>query len=305
MRLHQSIRAISRRVVAAILGAQVAFAAGSALAEPALWVVRSPTATVYLFGTVHMLPSKTQWHSPTIDRALASSGEVWTEADSGTLPSLVRLIRRYGLSPDKNLISVLPKRYRARYDMEMSSAGLSVDQYGHVKPWLATMLLDGGTLHRTHIGFGVETDLLAYARTHHKRTPTFETADEQFSILSDLPIASQARALELQIEGYPSANGQMNGLVRSWLAGDDATVDRLSNQPLAESDSRYFDDVIVRRNENFAQAIATRLQGSGTAFVAIGAAHLCGRDDIQYFLHNYGLTAERLASSSKPAGPRS
>jgi uncharacterized protein YbaP (TraB family) len=40
--------------------------------------------------------------------------------------------------------------------------------------------------------------------------------------------------------------------------------------------------------------IATRLAGSGTAFVAIGAAHLCGPDSVQYFLKNYGLTAERV-----------
>jgi uncharacterized protein YbaP (TraB family) len=270
------------------------FLAAHASAAPGLWVVRSSTATVYLFGTVHMLPARANWHTPMVDRALASSQEIWTEADTGSLPYLVRLIQRYGVSSHNTMSKVLPKRYRARYDMEMNSAGLNVDQYGHVKPWLATLLLDGGAMHRSHIGYGVETELLAYARKHHKATPTFETADEQFAILSDLPLASQARALELQIEGYPSANGQMNSLVRAWLAGDDVTLDRLSNQPLAQSDERYFDDVIVRRNENFAQTIAMRLQSSGTAFVAIGAAHLCGKDSIQYFLRNYGLTAERI-----------
>ncbi len=294
MRLHQRLKAVSQRLVAALFLAPMVLAARPAAAEPALWVVRSSTATVYLFGTVHNLPAKMNWRTPMIDRALASSQEVWTEADSSDLTTLVRLIRRYGLSSNTSLHSVLPKRYRARYDMEMSSAGLNTDLYGHVKPWLATMLLDGGAMRRSHIGFGVETDLLAYARKHHKGTPTFETADQQFSILSDLPIQSQARALELQIEGFPSANGQMNELVRAWLNGNDKLVDRLSNQPLAQSDERYFDDVIVRRNENFAQAIATRLQGNGTAFVAVGAAHLCGANSIQYFLHNYNLDAVRL-----------
>ena len=281
------------RVLGSLMLGLMAIASNPAAADPALWVVRSSTATVYLFGTVHRLPPKVVWRTPVIDRALASSQEVWTEADAGTMPSLVRLIRRYGLSPRVNLRNILPARYRSRYDMEMSSAGLSVDQFGHVKPWLAEMLLTGATL-RHAAGFGVEIDLLAYARKHNKATPTFETADQQFSILSDLPIASQARALELQIDGYPSANGSMNGLVRAWLAGDDQLVNALSNKPLAENDERYFDDVIVRRNENFAQAIATRLAGSGTAFVAIGAAHLCGPNSVQFFLKNYGMTAERI-----------
>ena len=281
------------RLLGSMLLGLTAVASRPAAADPALWVVHSSTATVYLFGTVHRLPPKVVWRTPVIDRALASSQEVWTEADAGTMPSLVRLIRRYGLSPRVNLRNILPARYRSRYDMEMSSAGLSVDQFGHVKPWLAEMLLTGATL-RHAAGFGVEIDLLAYARKHNKATPTFETADQQFSILSDLPIASQARALELQIDGYPSANGSMNGLVRAWLAGDDQLVNALSNKPLAENDERYFDDVIVRRNENFAQAIATRLAGSGTAFVAIGAAHLCGPNSVQFFLKNYGMMAERI-----------
>jgi uncharacterized protein YbaP (TraB family) len=155
--------------------------AGAAKAAPGLWVVRSGTATVYLFGTVHMLPSTTKWQSPAIERALAASDEIWTEADTSSLPELVRLIRRYGLTQQGNLRTVLPKRYRARYDMEMSGAGLSVDTFGHVKPWLAELLLTGGALKHARFGHGVETDLLAFAHRHDKATPTFETADEQFA----------------------------------------------------------------------------------------------------------------------------
>jgi uncharacterized protein YbaP (TraB family) len=270
--------------------------AGAAKAAPGLWVVRSGTATVYLFGTVHMLPSTTKWQSPAIERALAASDEIWTEADTSSLPELVRLIRRYGLTQQGNLRTVLPKRYRARYDMEMSGAGLSVDTFGHVKPWLAELLLTGGALKHARFGHGVETDLLAFAHRHDKATPTFETADEQFAILADLPIEAQIRALELQIDGYSGTAGELNNLVRAWLAGDDKLLDSLSNQKLAATNERYFDDVIVRRNEHFASSIVTRLQSSGTAFVAIGAAHLCGSASVQSFLRNYGFTAQRVPS---------
>ncbi len=263
-------------------------------AAPGLWVVHSPTATVYLFGTVHMLPAATHWQSPAVDHAMDLSDEIWTEADTSSLPALVRLIRRYGLSPQGNLRAVLPKRYRARYDMEMSSAGLSVDTFGHVKPWLAELLLTGGALKHARFGHGVETDLLAFAHRHNKATPTFETADKQFAILADLPVEAQIRALELQIDGYSGAAGDMNAMVRAWLRGDVTALDTLSNQKLAATNQRYFTDVIVRRNEDFASSIVTRLQQPGVAFVAIGASHLCGSASVQYFLHNYGFKAERV-----------
>ena len=294
MRKDSRLRRLARRLMPAAAALCALTMGSAARANPGLWVVHSGTATVYLFGTVHMLPNSTHWISPQIQHAMDASDEIWTEADTSSLPELVRLIRRYGLTNQGNLRTVLPKRYRARYDMEMSGAGLSVNTFGHVKPWLAELLLTGGALKHAKFGHGVETDLLAFAHKHGKPTPTFETADEQFAILADLPIDAQIRALELQIDGYSGTAGEMNNLLRAWISGDDKLLDSLSNQKLQATNERYFDDVIVRRNEHFAGSIVTRLQSGGTAFVAIGAAHLCGSASVQMFLRNYGFTAERI-----------
>ncbi|HTZ71252.1 MAG TPA: TraB/GumN family protein [Acetobacteraceae bacterium] len=292
MPLPNRLRRLALRVLAC--GAIFAGAGTHAVAAPALWVVRSSTATVYLFGTVHNLPPDVNWRSPMLDRALASSQQIWTEADTGSLAYLQRLIRRYGLSQQGNLRNLLPRAYRARYEVEMSSAGLRVDQYGHIKPWLAQVLLDGVTLHREQHGFGVETALLAYARKHRRQAHTFESPDSQFAVLADMPLEAQIRALEMEIDGYPTAGGVMNPLVRDWLDGQDVQLDQITNQRLAITDERYFDDVIVRRDEQFADAIVTLLQGTGTSFVALGAAHLCGGTSVQAQLKTQGYTAERV-----------
>jgi uncharacterized protein YbaP (TraB family) len=295
MSMRLTVTRLAKRLIpAAALAVALHFAPTAAQAAPGLWVVHSNNTTVYLFGTVHMLPVSTHWQSASIEHAMDLSDEIWTEADTSSLPALVRLIRRYGISPAGNLRSVLPKRYRARYDMEMSSAGLSLDTFGHVKPWLAELLLTGGALKHARFGHGVETDLLAFAHHHNKTTPTFETADEQFAILADLPVEAQIRALELQIDGYSGTAGDMNAMVLAWLHGDVDNLDKLSNQKLAATNERYFDDVIVRRNEHFASSIVTRLQAGGVAFVAIGASHLCGSASVLSFLRNYGFKAERV-----------
>jgi len=266
----------------------------SSAAAPALWVVRSSSATVYLFGTVHNLPPNMNWHSPVVDRALSSSQQIWIEAQSGSLPSLNRLIVRYGINR-QDLRNLLPRQYQVRYDSQMSHAGLRSDDFGHVKPWVAQMLLSGETLHRVRHGYSVETDLLAYARRHHQQLHTFESADSQFAVLADMPLESQVRALEMEIDGYPSANGEMNALVKSWLDGQDQLLDQLTNQRVAVSDERYFDDIIVRRDEQYAAAVVTLLQNTGISFVAVGAAHLCGATGVQALLQNQGYTAERIS----------
>lgn len=270
--------------------------ASPAAANPALWKIQSGSATIYLFGTLHVMPPGTSWRSPAVDKALASSSEFWTEAQTPALPYLARLIYRYGLSQRAPLSHMLPKRYNARYDMEMSSAGLRALRYDYVQPWLAERLLTDTTLHPRNGRHNVELEILDYAHHHHTTVQTFESADQQFAILADLPITAQIRALEIQLDAYPPNGDEMNSLVRAYMSGDEAALDAMSNQKLMTNDERYFDDVIVRRNEVFAQNLATRLDGKGTAFVALGAAHLVGSTSVQHFLRNYGYEPTRVTN---------
>jgi uncharacterized protein len=288
------LRRNAARLLASLFFATAA--AAPAAADPALWVVKGRTATLYLFGTLHVLPAGAQWRSPAVLKALNNSTEVWTEADTPALPYLARLIRRYGISDHSTLSEMLPKHYSARYDMEMSSAGLL--RYNYVKPWLAERLLTDSTLHPRSGRHNVEAEVVDYAHRHHQDVQNFESADHQFAILADLPIDAQIRALEIQLDAYPPGGAEMNALVTAWLSGDTATLDRISNQQLVATDERYFDDVIVRRNEQFARDLATRLDDSGTAFIAVGASHLVGSTSVQSFLRNYGYTAIRVADAS-------
>src|SRR5581483_383624 len=42
-------------------------------AHPALWMVRSGHAVLYLFGSIHLLPPNVDWHSPPVEKAIKAS----------------------------------------------------------------------------------------------------------------------------------------------------------------------------------------------------------------------------------------
>jgi uncharacterized protein YbaP (TraB family) len=54
--------------------------------------------------------------------------------------------------------------------------------------------------------------------------------------------------------------------------------------------------LLVRRNEHFADVLASLLKdpATGTVFVTIGAAHLAGPDSVQKMLEAKGYTAVRV-----------
>ncbi|NBU29533.1 MAG: TraB/GumN family protein, partial [Caulobacteraceae bacterium] len=89
-----------KRLKAALAAGLLFFAATPALAEPAIWVIKDPDSTIYLFGTVHVLKRETQWRTPRLEAALASADEVWLElSDSDDTANMQALVARLGMDP--------------------------------------------------------------------------------------------------------------------------------------------------------------------------------------------------------------
>ena len=278
-----------------LLIALTLLAACPARAAPALWVAHGVNATVYLFGTVHILPAGEHWMDGRIQAALDASGEVWTEADVSDLSGSVGAIRHYGLGAAQSTEQLLPQAYHARYEKLAAASGLPAALLAQARPWLVEILLMGALLKQTGpVSVGAEGSLLAYAHAHHKTTPTFETVDQQFAMMADMSQSTQLVSLENQIDEADDAGPQFHNMVAAWLAGDGAALDRQKNQTIRDRSEETWNELIVRRNERFAQRIAERLSGTGVAFVAVGVAHMCGSVGVPQLLRNQGFSVERV-----------
>jgi uncharacterized protein YbaP (TraB family) len=266
-----------------------------AQADPGLWIVKSRSATVYLFGTVHVLPRTVTWMDPKIQAALAESSELWTEADIGDLSEGIDAIRHYGMGDAGETEHLLPPEYRARYASQIAKTGLSATFLARARPWLADMLLTTSAIQRAGGGdSGVDVVLLAYAHDHKLATPTFETMEQQFAMMSDLPRDSQIASLENAIDEFDHAGPIYGQMLAAWQSGDQAKLDTLVNLQLKAKNELLWTELILRRNEKFADRIGDRLQGSGTAFVAVGAGHLCGSDGMPALLMRRGFEVTRV-----------
>jgi uncharacterized protein YbaP (TraB family) len=125
-------------------------------------------------------------------------------------------------------------------------------------------------------------------------TPTFETMDQQFAMMADLPEDAQIASLENAIDEFDRAGPIYADMLSAWQSGDQAKLDTLINQELKAKNEQLWTELILRRNEKFADKINDRLQGSGIAFVAVGAGHLCGSDGVPALLTRRGYSVTRV-----------
>ena len=83
-------------------------------------------------------------------------------------------------------------------------------------------------------------------------------------------------------------------MVSAWASGDIGAIDRIMVAELKDASPALYQALLVDRNSDWADQIQTLLQGSGTAFIAVGAGHLTGDDSVQAILKQRGVTVETV-----------
>jgi len=262
---------------------------------PALWVIKDADSTLYLFGTVHLLRPTTAWGTDRVDNAFNSASRVVFEiSNPDDQAAVMPLIQQYGISPQTPLSSLLSAEELVTLDTVAKTIGLSAAQLDPLRPWFAALTLSLAPL--AEAGYdpasGVELILKARAEAAGKPVSGFETIDEQIRILAGFPEADQLAFLRSTLEDFESATVELDRLVTAWATGDVGGIESIGVVPMRETSEPLYQALLVKRNTNWADQIQTLLEGSGTVFIAVGAAHLAGDDSVQEILEERGVNVE-------------
>jgi uncharacterized protein YbaP (TraB family) len=285
-----------------------AFAQGAApvtQARPALWKVENAGATVYLFGSLHILPNTIDWTTPEIDAAMAGSDVFVFEVpiDEQAVAAEKDFVIHYGLlSGPSNLRNVLTRREYLIYSTVLLRAGLKPEQFARYRPWLASVILGLAYLHPDNIAelSGADDLLIDYAHTHGKEVRYLETVEEQMTLLTGPSDVAGVLSLKRLIRTLPQTRAQSQQLLDLWSAGD---AERLGRQV-----DSYFtgytmseDSLIGNRNRDWVARIKEMLSESGkTSMVTVGAAHIGGAHGLIALLCSEGYEVDRLGMSGAP-----
>ncbi len=273
-------------------------AAPAPQAHPALWKVADADTTIYLFGTVHVLPAKLRWRDPAIDAALARSDSLTLETVLDDQPGRVADIlstigRAPGLPP---LDARVPAAKRAALLALVKASGLPPAAFQPFKTWAAAVMLTGVALRQMDLGadaLGVEPQLEARFRAGRKPIEGLETPEAQLGYFDRLPEASQRAFLVSTLDSPAEQKKDFAETVAAWRRGDVRALEKgFRDDP--EFTPALRDLLIHQRDRAWADAIAARLARPGTVFVAVGAGHLVGPDSVQALLAAKGIRAERV-----------
>jgi uncharacterized protein len=263
--------------------------------RPALWKLADHDTTIYLFGTIHLLPEGINWYAGPVAEAFESSDILITEIPEDASGASAGLLMKHGVLPGgQSLRATMSESERAKFEAALAQQGIPAAAFDRYKPWFAAVAL--ATLPLQREGFqltqGVEAQLEVRNKARGKSRQGLETLEYQLSIFSRLPPEVQKRYLFQVIDALPTIREDVGKMVSAWAAGDAAALAALINAE--EEDPAMYQALLTNRNKNWAVWIAKRMEQPGTVFVAVGAGHLGGKDSVQDVLAKAGHQTSRV-----------
>lgn len=297
------LKSLLRRVGAALglsllLGTVPAEARAPQVAHPALWEVSDPDTTIYLFGTIHLLPDNVHWRSDKFNEALANSQQLVVETivddknPSKLMAAMASLGFANGLPP---LLQRVPAAKRPALEAAIKKSGFPPQAFDRMKTWAAAFILLGNQFRDLGLkgGQGVEQVLRGEFTTANKPIGELETNVEQLGFFDKLPESAQLELLKGAIENGKATSAELSDMIRAWSHGDVPGIARTFDHDLSHSPALQ-QSLLHQRNANWSKWIEQRLGQPGTIIVAVGAGHLAGKDSVLTMLKKDGYAVRRL-----------
>lgn len=304
-----------RRAIIAIL---LAMLASSVLADdaqqvnatPAMWVVHGPKATMYMLGSIHILPKTVNWHSPAVTAAMKSADTFVFEMpmDKDEQSAAAATVGSNMLLPiTTSLPSLFDNEMRRDYREVILQNHIDPTVIVYLRPWLAANALESEAtgFSGMHISDGVDYTIYREAKLRGVRDfRAFETpllhADLE---LNDGTPGGEMQKLRNTLKRLLSQKPDYNALLSAWTRGDIKSIQAYGpdSQTMSPESKKI---MLTDRNQAWIPQIEAMLKENRTFFVCVGAAHLVGPSGVPNLLRTLGYRVDGPESATVQAALR-
>ena len=274
-------------------------AAGEARAQDKsfLWRVQSDKSNIYILGSVHFLKKESYPLNKTIEKAFDSTQKLVLEVDlkSEDAGRVQSVTLEKGINRDRTLQqNVSPETYSLA-EKRAQELGIDIRALSPLKPWLVALTMTALQLQKLGFdpNYGVDRYLVERAVKSGKTIVGLETVAFQIGLIDQLPERDQESMLRQSLKEMDLLDRGLDQIVRAWSTGDVTTLEGLLLSGMREYPAVH-QTVIVDRNRRWLPRIEKMIELGESTLIAVGAAHLVGKDGVIELLRARGYTVEQM-----------
>ncbi len=267
--------------------------------ENFLWEVKSDSASVFLFGSVHLADNKMYPLSPIIEESFEKSDKLVVELNMLELDQMkyqTQIMKKGYYQGDETIKPHLNEEVYKLLKEYLEKHKLPLESMIKMKPGLLSMQLT--LTHLMKIGYspqeGLDFHFLQKAKGK-KEILELETLEDQMKLFFEAP--NENAFMKYSIISLQDAEAEMNAMIAAWKTGDHKRLEEIMiTEPLKEYPELLpvFRFLFIDRNYGMTKKIQEYLKTEETYFVVVGAGHLVGDEGIINLLKKEGFKPKQM-----------
>lgn len=270
----------------------------SSVAQTSVWQVSKGEDSIYIGGTLHILP-KNQMPLPTeFEYAYSHTDTLVVEApmpDPTDTQAQMNMLKALSYENGELLANKLTPHVKQQLETKLSEFEVNLNELNHFKPFMISVILMSMELQKQHlIGEGVDAYFIKRAHGDDKTMAYLETLDYQLQLFKQMGEDSEDQFIENNLAQLSDYAELFSSMTTAWRSGNTEQLNKLVVQPLQKNDPDTFNKLLKQRNYNWLPKVEALFGNQQKELLLVGAAHLAGEHNLLTLLTEQGYSVTQI-----------
>jgi len=293
-------------VLLAFLGAAQAQQAAPAQPKPRrflMWKATSPTATVYLVGSIHLGDSSMYPLPKEVESAFAAAKVLAVEINikNADQAKMMGLLQKAGFyTGDDSLTKHLSKETQAALEDYCTRHNVPRMGMEQLKPWVVAITIAAMAWQQAgeDPSLGIDLHFLNEIKPS-QRIDELETMESQLAIFAEASEEEQQSMLASILKKGDKIKDMIKRTQAAYMAGDPDALQKVMDEQDDVGSKNLEKKLLDDRNVIMTGKMEEYLKGKDPIFVVVGAAHIIGDKGIAKQLRDKGYKVDQVTLETK------
>ncbi|MDP4983373.1 TraB/GumN family protein [Pseudoalteromonas tunicata] len=267
-------------------------------ATTSLWQVSKNGDSIYLGGTVHVLPPSEFPLPKGFEQAYQNTNVLMLEAqmpDANDPAAQLAMMQKLTYPAGQNLKTQLSPAVYKKLSQYFTDLGIDIAMFEQFKPGLVTMMLLTFELQKAQLqGEGVDAYFSRLAKQDDKKTIYLESLDFQLSLFSAFGEDNADAFIQSNLEQMKDFQPSFTKMLAAWRSGDLSDIEYLMTTEMQQTDPDTYELMFTKRNKDWIPKLEALFNNQDKELVLVGAAHLAGKNSVLDLLKLRGYHVKQV-----------
>jgi hypothetical protein len=268
-----------------------------------MWKAASPTATVYLVGSIHVGDSGMYPLPKEVESAFAAAKVLAVEINikNADQAKMMGLIQQYGLyKGDDSLTKHLPKETQAALDDFCTRRNVPRKGMEQLKPWVVAVTIAAMAWQQAgeDPSLGIDMHFLDESKPP-QRIDELETMESQLAIFAEATEEEQQSMLASTLKQGDKMKEMIKRIEAAYVSGDPDALQKIMDEQNDLGSKSLEKKLLDDRNVAMTAKMEAYLKGKDPIFVVVGAAHIIGNKGVAKQLRDKGYNVDQVVLEAK------